>query len=164
MTEPKRYVTCEYHHPSCLPGWGHFETESCINPMVAVIPPKFQQFADSGATEFPILDRFPTAADGPGGAIRLAPPDELRKREVLDEIEMAKRFQPSEYDIVRTQRDMLAAELVKVEAIIRECFRVYPNPDGDQGWLKHFYKHPTIGGNLTDEQAELLRSIVESQP
>ena len=46
--------------------------------------------------------------------------------------------------------------------IVRECFQVFPNPDGPyKGYLEHFYKHPTMGANLNDEQAALLREIVE---
>lgn len=53
------------------------------------------------------------------------------------------------------------ADLRFVESIIRECFKVYPNPTGDTLWMEHFYKHPTVGAHLTDEQAARLRKIVE---
>ena len=30
--EVKRYVTCEFHHSSCVPGFGHYESANCVNP------------------------------------------------------------------------------------------------------------------------------------
>lgn len=68
----------------------------------------------------------------------------------------------TELEMALSQRDMLADELRKTEAIIQEMF---PKPDGPE-WEMFGraidWKHPTWWAHLNDEQATLLRAIVEA--